>query len=507
MSSKVNQRVGDRVYPYDAAGHASVLRADCTATNPHRYQRWVLIGALALSDALMVSLALLTAWYVRIESGLLTYYSEGPFDVYLQAIAVAVPLLLCIFLIGGLYDYRFLLGGTREYEAVVRACSYGVVALVFVSFMWRELVLSRVWLIISWSLATLLVCTSRFMWRRIFQWLRRVRGWLVTPTLIVGANEQGCAIARQISRRNAGMEIIGFVDDFLPPGTEVTEGKFVLGVASQLHELVAAHGVGDVIVIQNGVAWETYRDVLHQAALVNNFELLLSPGFYEILATGVQVTTGGFVPLLRVDKARITGMDSVMKASLDFSLGILLLILTSPLMLLCGIALWLSVGHPIFQRHEVIGLGGRTFRTTKFRSGFHGTSYRRLSGTTQNLIFDLSGRSRVGSLLYRSGLDKLPQLLDVLRGRMSLVGPRALSSQPGAEFGGEAPNLLSLKPGWTGTWAVGEACSLEDERRLNMYYIRNWTIWLDLQVLFRTAKLAIARQSRVTKADETPQIE
>ena len=450
----------------------------------------------------MVSLALLAAWYIRIASGWLAYYSEGPVDVYLRAIAVAVPLLLCIFLVNGLYDYRFLLGGTKEYEAAVRACSYGVVALVFVSFMWRELVLSRGWLIISWSLATFLICISRFLWRRVFQWLRQARGWLVTSVLIVGANAQGCAIARQTNRASDGMEIIGFVDDFLPPGAEVIEGKFVLGASSQLYELVVAHGVGRVIVIQNGVAWETYRDILQQAVLPNHFELLLSPGFYEILATGVQVTTGGFVPLLRVNKARITGPDLVLKTSMDFSLGTLLLIVASPIILLSAIALWLSAGRPIFQRYEVIGLGGRSFRTTKFRTGFHGAAYRRLSGTTQHVAVDLSGRSRIGSLLYRSGLDKLPQLFDVVRGRMSLVGPRALSPQVGEDLRHEFLNLLTLKPGWTGLWAVGDARSLEDEMRLTMYYIRNWTIWLDLQVLFRTAKLAIAGQSRAPATQE-----
>jgi hypothetical protein len=163
------------------------------------------------------------------------------------------------------------------------------------------------------------------------------------------------------------MDIVGFVDDFLAPGTEVADGKVVLGVSSQLHELAAAHAVRDVIVVQNAVPWETYRDVLQQATQVNRFDLLLSPGFYEILATGVQVTTGGFVPLLRVEKARITGIDCVVKTALDVTLGTLLLIITLPVTLFSGIALWLSVGNPILHRYEVVGLGGRPFLTMKFR--------------------------------------------------------------------------------------------------------------------------------------------
>jgi lipopolysaccharide/colanic/teichoic acid biosynthesis glycosyltransferase len=505
MSTGVNQRVGYQTQPYSFADEAAVSRLERTSSHSSRYQRWVLIAVLVLSDALMVGLALLTAWYVRIESGLFAYYAEAPLEIYLQAIAVAVPLMLGVFLLSGLYDYKMLLGGTKEYEAALRACSYGVVALVFVSFMWRELVLSRGWLIISWAMVVLLVCTSRFFWRRVFCWLRRHRGWFVTPTLIVGANEQGRAIARQIDGARAGMEVVGFVDDFLPPGTEVISGKAVLAAANQLQEVAAAHRVGCVIVIQNGVAWETYRDILQQASLLNHFELLLSPGFYEILTTGVQVTSGGFVPLLRVNKARITGIDLALKTAMDFSLGFLLLILTSPVMLFCGAALWVSAGQSVFYRYEVLGLGGRPFHTTKFRTGFHGSSYRRLSGTNECVTSDVSCHSRIGRLLYHSGLDKLPQLVDVVRGRMSLVGPRAVSPPVGNDLGYEMLNLLTLKPGWTGLWAVGEACSLEDEMRLNMYYIRNWTIWLDLQVLFSTARLAIARKSRPAVVEEVAQ--
>ncbi len=500
----MNQRVGYQTRPYSFADEAAVSRLERTSSHSPRYQRWVLIAVLVLSDALMVGLALLTAWYVRIESGLLAYYAEAPIEIYLQAILVAVPLMLGVFLLCGLYDYKMLLGGTKEYEAALRACSYGVLALVFVSFMWRELVLSRGWLIISWAMVISLVCVSRFFWRRVFCLLRRHQGWFVTPALIVGANEQGRAIARQIDGARAGMEVVGFVDDFLPPGTEVIRGKTVLAAANQLQEVAAAHRVGCVILIQNGVAWETYRDILQQASLLNHFELLLSPGFYEILTTGVQVTSGGFVPLLRVNKARITGIDLALKTAMDFSVGFLLLILTSPVMLLSGLLLWLS-GQPVFYRYEVLGLGGQTFHTTKFRTGFHGVSYRRLSGTTESAVADSSHGSRIGSLLYRSGLDKLPQLFDVLRGRMSLVGPRAVSPPVGNDLGYEMLNLLTLKPGWTGLWAVGEACSLEDEMRLNMYYIRNWTIWLDLQVLFSTARLAIARKNRPAVVEEVAQ--
>jgi lipopolysaccharide/colanic/teichoic acid biosynthesis glycosyltransferase len=93
-------------------------------------------------------------------------------------------------------------------------------------------------------------------------------------------------------------------------------------------------------------------------------------------------------------------------------------------------------------------------------------------------------------------LDKLPQLLDVIRGDLSLVGPRTISDEDRGIYQKYLPMLVSVKPGWTGPWAVSGARSLDDEMRLNMYYIRNWTIWLDLQILVRTIRLVITRRSR-----------
>ena len=112
------------------------------------------------------------------------------------------------------------------------------------------------------------------------------------------------------------------------------------------------------------------------------------------------------------------------------------------------------------------------------------------------IVDDPQIASRVGRFLYRSGLDKLPQLLDVLRGHMSLVGPRSNLTERELHSRTWHPSLLTVKPGWTGPWAVGGATTLEDEMRLNLFYIRNWTIWLDLQILYQTLKLALSRRSR-----------
>ncbi|MFC2030403.1 sugar transferase [Chloroflexota bacterium] len=459
-----------------------------------RRERRVLRVTLIASDALMVSSALLLAWYLRIGSGLLSYGAPADLSTYLGILPLAVPILLALFSLSGLYRYNLLLGGPQEYGNVFRACSYGIVALVFLSYFQRASLLSRGWLALAWVLAILLVGGSRFLWRRAFYRLRRTHGWFITPTLVVGANEQGRAIARQLGSDNAGVRIVGFVDDFLPAGTPVTADLAVLGTPRQLGELAARHGVEQVIVLPNAVAWETFREIMEQAGEANGYELQLSPGFYEILTASVEVTHKAFVPLLRVRPARITGIDLMLKTALDYGLGAVLALLALPLMLPLALSIWLTDGRPLLERHGVLGLQGKAFYTHKFRTGFPGTHRRSLGGgLAQEIENDPRESSRVGRFLFRTGLDKLPQLFDVLSGRMSLVGPRTVSAAQEAAYRHGLPNLLTVKPGWIGPWAVGGVQTLEEERRLTLYYVRNWTIWLDLQVLFQAARQLLRR--------------
>jgi lipopolysaccharide/colanic/teichoic acid biosynthesis glycosyltransferase len=460
----------------------------------HQKQRAILILALILNDAICFALAVLLAWYIRIGSGWLAYSAPGEAVAYQQIALFGALIVPVIFHFNHLYDYSYLLAGPMEYGSIVRACTYSLIGLILLSFLLRTPLLSRGWLLASWFLAIVIVGGSRFFIRRFFIWLRRSHGWLITRTLIIGANAQARAIASQLANQDAGIEIIGFLDEFHPIGTSIVGAKEVLGTPQQLHQVARQYEIERVILVSNAIAWESYQEVMEQAAVENGYEIQLSPGYYEILATNVRVTHSAFVPLLKIEQARITGLDKLLKISLDYGLGMILLIVTLPVQLGIGFMITLIDGLPLVERYQVIGLAGKAFWTTKFRTGLLKAAQRRLDMQLPDEVFD-SG-SKIGRALYKSGLDKLPQLLDVIRGDLSLVGPRTISDEDRGIYQKYLPMLVSVKPGWTGPWAVSGARSLDDEMRLNMYYIRNWTIWLDLQILVRTIRLVITRRSR-----------
>jgi lipopolysaccharide/colanic/teichoic acid biosynthesis glycosyltransferase len=455
-----------------------------------RTEKLGLISSLIILDALTLSLALALAFYLRIASGLLPYHSSADAPAYLRLGLLFLPIWILICALLRLYDPDYLLGGPQEYGQVAKAVSFGMLAVIVLSFEQRSVLVSRGWLIVSWGLGLVLVGGARFFFRRIIFRLRR-SGRFVTRTLLVGADEQARAIARQLgSPQGSGIEVVGFVDDYLPRRSRVIDDLRVLGSPTELARLVQENSIKQMIVVPGAMAWESFREVMQSTvSALEGVEIRLAPGFYDLLTSGVRVTHKAFVPLLAVERMRITGIDAALKGALDFVLGGLLLVLCAPLMALLALAIAVADGPPILERHPVHGVKGRTFHTLKFRTGLLGRERRSLAHPILTKVSSNPGHhgSRLGLFLYRTGLDKVPQLLNVLSGQMSLVGPRTISVGGEDRYGHWLPSMLTVKPGMTGPWAVASCPTLEDEIRLTMYYIRNWTIWLDLQVIFQTA--------------------
>ena len=476
-----------------------------------------ILASLVVLDALGISLALVLAYWLRIASGLLPERAFEEFAVYLKVGMLIIPLWLVIFALNHLYDLRRVLGGIDEYVQIAKANFFAVVAIIMLGYWVRIATLSRGWLVLAWAFAFLFVGLFRFSFRRYIYRLRR-RGRLHTRTLIVGANEQGKAIARQFhGARSAGVEIVGFIDDFLPPGTPVAlddqpaRGASndprrrdpaptmlrVLGGPDRLHEVAQSLDVRQIVVVTNAVAWETFQELMAELN-VNagraSYEIKLSPGFYEILTTGVQVTHDANVPLLLVNRQRITGVDKLLKGALDYSLALINLVIAAPLMALIAAALRLGSRGPVVDRHLVLACGGGTFTTWKFHTGLGDTPRPHFEHPLVHVDSNagaLATAEQITGLqhfLYNTGLDKMPQLVNILRGQMSWVGPRTVSVGQAEAHSPWLPNLLTVKPGITGPWAVVDEHNLDEEMRRTMVYIRNWTIWLDMQILVQTAQ-------------------
>ena len=456
--------------------------------------QWAILTAiLVLMDAFMIWSSLTLAYSLRITSGLMAYYGLHDPRTYSVLVLISAPIWLVLFATFGLYRRDTLLGGTGEYQQVAKACTTGIFVIIVISFFWRDLVLvSRGWLFLSLAFSCAMVWLGRFAVRHTAFNLRR-KGWLTARVLIIGANEQGVMIANQWNHStNSGLRVLGFVDDFKPLGTPVLDNLEVIGRPTNLQELIGQHKIDEVVLLPNAVARETFEEIIAQANTPKSYVLRLSPGFYELLTSSVVATNKTFVPLFTINEARIVGLDAVMKRAIDYIFGLPLCLASLTLSIPIALAMKLTRPHqPVLAPYRTIGLGGTYFSMYTFNIA-----------STASCLADDAGASWMQRLLSRTGLYKLPQLLSVLSGHMSLVGPHprtvgAHETDPATLY-----HLQSVKPGFIGPWMVSEIWSSSDETQDELYYVRNWTIWLDVQIILEVAgQMIFLSRVRPSEAD------
>jgi exopolysaccharide biosynthesis polyprenyl glycosylphosphotransferase len=293
------------------------------------------------------------------------------------------------------------------------------------------------------------------------------------------------------------LELLGFVSEHgdlgVSPRLLHLNGLPILGTLETLPSLIQKRCVGQIIVASTAVSREQLLDVFFQVNGSPEVEIQLSSGVYEILTTNMHVIYKGQIPLMSLSRLRLDTVEMLLKTALDFSLILISLPFLLPLMALIAILVKLDSPGPILYRRRVLGIGGKEFDAFKFRTMVVNgdevlAQYPELQNElalTHKLKHD-PRITRVGRKLRQLSLDELPQLLNVVLGQMSLVGPRMISLAEAKEYGQMKLNLLTVKPGLTGLWQVSGRSDLsyEERVRLDMDYVRNYSIWLDLQILF-----------------------
>lgn len=449
---------------------------------------------LVVSDALCVAGSMVAAYWVRFK--LLNYYAPFSSDFYTRLVLAATLAWPLIFALFRLYQPERLFGGMREYAGVFNACTTGVVALILYGFVDRgiEDAISRGWLAMVWFFCFVSVVGVRFGYRRLMYAMRE-RGIFVRRALVVGVNEEGEAVAAQLcASPKAGMEIVGFISP--AEGQEMTASLPIVGSLQNLGELVEKLAIGELIVIPTALKREELLDIYRDWGTDNELHIRLSSGLYELFNTGIQVEESGFIPLLSLNQTRITDMDALLKTVTDYAMALLGMILLAPAFLVIAILIRLGSPGPIVYRRRVVGLHGQRFDAFKFRTMITDADAYLAAHPHLMEEWEKNGKiqddpriTRVGQFLRRYSLDELPQMLNVLRGEMSLVGPRMITPGELRHFGRWQHNLLTVKPGMTGLWQISGRANLSYEERvqMDMRYIRNYTIWLDLQILLGTA--------------------
>lgn len=469
-----------------------------------RSQQRAYISALVICDTLALALAFALAYIVRFQFGVLIFdESDLPQRLPLFWFLLLIPPCLLVLALSQLYDTQILLGGMHEYARVLNATTILVAVIIVLSFLFPFLRLSRGFIALSWFFVTILLITERFILRHIVYRLRQ-HGFMTRRTLIVGADEDARHIAEQLlATPTCGAELLGFVSNDLPLGTLLTRNLSIIAGLDRLPAVVEHLNAEEIIVSTEGLHRNEIIRVFQNYAFAEDVTVRFLPGLFEIFATGVQIKEIGSVPLVSMNRIRLDPWESAIKTTMDYLATVILLIILSPLFLLLAIMIKRDSPGPVFHRRRVVGRGGQPFDAYKFRTmRIDGDAilaqYPELQEElkTNHKLKQDPRVTRIGEVLRHTSLDELPQLFNVLLGQMSLVGPRMITLDEMEKYGKWQWNLLTVKPGITGLWQISgrSDVSYEERVRLDMYYVRNYTLWLDLQIMWRTTPAVLRRQ-------------
>jgi len=470
-----------------------------------------LIATLGADAVAIVAASLLAVWAagafaaVPVVGRLIAPFESGAYGGALTFVLLT-PYWLATLWVFGLYrepgrgiggmDLSESLGGLT---ALTAACWLLLIVGVFVQGADAPVAV----LIIFWLLAAVLVPAARLL-SRITLWRRPA---FHERVLIIGAGEVGHTLAGKIGNHaEYRMELVGFLDDGEPRRNGNRDGWApvpVIGVLGDLKRIVAERQVDRVIVAFSKARHHDFLRVV-RACADSGVRVNIVPRLFEVVSSRVTVDDVEGIPLLDVAHVELSPFTAAVKRVFDLIVGGLLCLVALPVIAVVAIVIKLDSPGPVFYRQERMGRGGRPFSILKFRSMYVGADEERLElaerrNDYDGPMFKLKEDpriTRVGGALRRWSIDELPQILNVMKGDMSLVGPRPLWVEEAKECRGWTQKRLDITPGITGLWQVlGRSNIPFDEMvKLDYMYVTGWSLSWDIKLLLQTVPAVLGRR-------------
>jgi exopolysaccharide biosynthesis polyprenyl glycosylphosphotransferase len=496
--AKLNEKNGFRRHPFGSTRYPRLYRPreEDSAAEPKqrapssegergalRRYRDIAVG-LMISDAACIVLALVASYLLR--------YSGRPMLGEEIAVIVLAPLLWCVvFQTFDLYATQHL-AAPEEFRRVIGASSVGIVLLALGSY-WSNSSFSRVWVGLTWVLVLVLELVTRRSWRA-WQWRLQLDGRLALRTLVVGTSAEAGRLVEILRARGSGFLPLGYMRAFHASHPSANSLP-VLGGIDELDRVVQEQAADCIFVASTGITLEEMTWV-SQAARRAGIEVRVLANLPQTLTSRLSLLKVGPAIALALKPVRLSGRQAAMKRAFDLVTASAALALSFPLWLVIAAAIRLDSRGPVFFHQERVTKDGRIFRMRKFRS--MRTDVDAGLDTTKP-FFKLQSDprlTRMGAFLRRFSLDELPQFWNVLVGEMSIVGPRPLPADQVAANSELLSPRHVVPAGVTGWWQTNGRSRVtpEEALRLDLFYIENWSLALDLYVVLKTFGAVVGRQ-------------
>jgi exopolysaccharide biosynthesis polyprenyl glycosylphosphotransferase len=488
---------------------------------PARAPAWVvpsIKAALVVVDILFAIAIFAGAFYLRQGSPLLQQTGGAwrwtiAFAPYGALLILVPPIRILTLAYYDLYRLRGEFSFVEDAVRVFKATATGTLLIVAAAFLYRggfqfrAFSYARAVFVLDFVLALAGFLLLRFTVRG-SQMLARRHDLNLIPTLVVGRGDEAATFISEIRERpELGYRIIGVLEKEITNGAPQTfEGLPVVGDLKRLPDAIIESGANEVIITDPTVPGEALFDVMMRVGRRRGVEFRIAPSLFNFLPRKTEVDQIGALPMITLFRSPLSSVARVLKRTSDLVIALIASLIALPFSLVLALLIKLDSKGPVFYKQERVGMDGRVFLFYKFRTmrtNADDTSHREfqrqyIAGQPEiklasdgKPVYKLQADpriTRVGRWLRRLSLDELPQLLNVLRGDMSVVGPR-----PPIPYEVEAYELwhrkrLDMKPGMTGLWQVSGRNRLpfDEMVRLDLFYIENWSLLLDLKIILRT---------------------
>jgi exopolysaccharide biosynthesis polyprenyl glycosylphosphotransferase len=442
-----------------------------------------------LGDAICAAVALLVAYNYRFHLDRIPIPGSEPpaFNRYLAVIPVVMLVMVVCLAVNRAYNRTRGRAFIDEVYGLIGGVVTGAVILLAAMSLYRGFSYSRLVVVYAAVAGIVVLVCWRGLSRLSLRAMRR-RGIGTTRALVVGSGSGADSLIHRIEMfPEYGYELIGVVDDRLEKGSEYRRLP-VIGDSQDLNHLIMRHDVEEVFV---ALAEPDYQKILRMVAACSDTaaEFKIVPHLLEVITSGVVADDIDGIPLVGVRRSRVIGLNLLFKRLFDRVGGALLLIPGVPLMAVIAILIRLDSRGPVIYQQERVGKDGKTFMAYKFRSMV--TDAEAETGPVFTARDDPRITS-VGRFLRRTGFDEVPQVFNVLKGEMSLVGPRPERPHFVSQFNAEVPGYAdrhAVPPGITG-WAqlndLRQDTSIEQRTIYDSYYVENWSLGFDIKILLAT---------------------
>lgn len=437
-------------------------------------------------DASIIALSLVLAFYLRFFN-----YKGGSYltlDYYLKLLVFVIPFYLFLYGMFGLYMPQRNKSRIEEILNIIKVNIIGLFVLINGMFIFKQVHYSRYVLVLFVLFSIVLTIIERLAVRKFLRYIRK-QGYNLKHLLVIGAGELGQEFVRKIkANKELGYNIVGFIDDQAEVGRKIKEVR-VIGKVQDLESIIGQYGVDEIVVALPIKEYAKLKDII-EISERNGVKVRIIPDYMKYIPARPQVDEVDGLPLINIRYIPLDNIaNKLIKRLFDIAVSLTCLILFSPLMLIIAILIKVTSPGPVIFKQERVGLNRRPFNMYKFRSmKVQNPEEEKMQWTTK----DDPRRTKIGEFIRKTSIDELPQLFNVLKGDMSLIGPRPERPFFVEQFKETIPKYMikhQVRPGITG-WAQVNGwrgdTSIEERIKCDLYYIENWSFALDIKIMILT---------------------